>query len=146
MLTSPPVSSLPFPVLLFSLERSQRRYHRERIGSAMGPMAVAEEMGLELTLCAMRTVGGFLKEASAIESGDGGRAARLEESIRSLEEEKRKIEAFKRELPLCMHLLGEGSSDASYFRYLFWDSSAVKIRFFTISMSVLLGCSNRGVE
>ncbi|RZS16372.1 hypothetical protein BHM03_00048370 [Ensete ventricosum] len=115
MLTSPPVSSLPFPVLLFSLERSQRRYHRERIGSAMGPMAVAEEMGLELTLCAMRTVGGFLKEASAIESGDGGRAARLEESIRSLEEEKRKIEAFKRELPLCMHLLGEGSSDASYF-------------------------------
>ncbi|URD98908.1 MYB family transcription factor [Musa troglodytarum] len=73
----------------------------------MGPMAVAEEMGLELKLCTMRTVGGFLKEASAIESGDGGRAARLEESIRSLEEEKRKIEAFKRELPLCMHLLGE---------------------------------------
>ncbi|THU74160.1 hypothetical protein C4D60_Mb04t30410 [Musa balbisiana] len=73
----------------------------------MGPMAVAEEMGLELKLCAMRTVGGFLKEASAIECGDGGRAARLEESIRSLEEEKRKIEAFKRELPLCMHLLGE---------------------------------------
>ncbi|XP_065005544.1 transcription factor HHO5-like isoform X1 [Musa acuminata AAA Group] len=73
----------------------------------MGPMAVAEEMGLEMKLCAMRTVGGFLKEASAIECGDGGRAARLEESIRSLEEEKRKIEAFKRELPLCMHLLGE---------------------------------------
>ncbi|WOL07813.1 hypothetical protein Cni_G16562 [Canna indica] len=69
----------------------------------MGP-AVAE-MGLELKLCAMRTVGGFLKEASATESGDSGRAARLEESIRSLEEEKRKIEAFKRELPLCMHLL-----------------------------------------
>ncbi|CAL9194400.1 unnamed protein product [Musa hybrid cultivar] len=66
-------------------------------------------MGLELKLCAMRIVGGFVKEASAIGSGsgEGGRAARLEESIKNLEEEKRKIEAFKRELPLCMLLLSE---------------------------------------
>ncbi|RRT75652.1 hypothetical protein B296_00011126 [Ensete ventricosum] len=69
--------------------------------------AVAE-MGLELELCAMRTVGSFVKEASAIESGDGGRATRLEASIKSLEEEKRKIDAFRRELPLCMRLLSEG--------------------------------------
>ncbi|WOK97063.1 Myb family transcription factor EFM [Canna indica] len=33
------------------------------------------------------------------------KVAKLEESVRSLEEEKRKVEAFKRELPLCMHLL-----------------------------------------
>ncbi|URD89650.1 hypothetical protein MUK42_27905 [Musa troglodytarum] len=65
------------------------------------------EMGLELELCAMRTVGGFVKEASAIESGNGRRATRLEASIKSLEEEKRKIEAFRRELPLCMRLLSE---------------------------------------
>ncbi|CAD5193964.1 unnamed protein product [Musa acuminata subsp. malaccensis] len=66
------------------------------------------EMGLELELCAMRTtVCGFVKEASAIESVGGGRATRLEASIKSLEEEKRKIEAFRRELPLCMRLLSE---------------------------------------
>ncbi|KAJ8513987.1 hypothetical protein OPV22_004421 [Ensete ventricosum] len=69
------------------------------------PAAMGSEAGLALQLCAMRTVGGFVKDA-ATESG-GGRAARLAESIKILEEEKRKIEAFKRELPLCMHLLGE---------------------------------------
>ncbi|XP_065036366.1 transcription factor NIGTH1 isoform X3 [Musa acuminata AAA Group] len=68
------------------------------------PAAMGSEVGLALQLCAMRTVGGFVKDA-ATESA--GRAARLVESIKILEEEKRKIEAFQRELPLCMHLLGE---------------------------------------
>ncbi|THU74977.1 hypothetical protein C4D60_Mb04t39070 [Musa balbisiana] len=68
------------------------------------PAAMGSEVGLALQLCAMRTIGGFVKDA-ATESG--GRAARLVESIKILEEEKRKIEAFQRELPLCMHLLGE---------------------------------------
>ncbi|XP_065004519.1 transcription factor HHO2-like isoform X2 [Musa acuminata AAA Group] len=68
------------------------------------PAAMGSEVGLALQLCAMRTVGGFVKDA-ATESAS--RAARLVESIKILEEEKRKIEAFQRELPLCMHLLGE---------------------------------------
>ncbi|WOL19561.1 hypothetical protein Cni_G28363 [Canna indica] len=70
--------------------------------------AVAE-MGLELDLCAARTVGGFVKEATSatMECGERERAARLEDSIKSLEGERRKIEAFERELPLCMHLLSE---------------------------------------
>ncbi|CAL9129864.1 unnamed protein product [Musa textilis] len=59
---------------------------------------------LDLNLCALSAVGGSLKEAAALESG-GSRVAKLEESVRSLEEERRKIEAFKRELPLCMVLL-----------------------------------------
>ncbi|CAL9090261.1 unnamed protein product, partial [Musa textilis] len=74
------------------------------MGGWIEPAAMGSEVGLELQLCAVPTVGGFVKDA-ATESG--GRAARLVESIRILEEEKRKIEAFKRELPLCIHLLGE---------------------------------------
>ncbi|XP_065023780.1 myb family transcription factor EFM isoform X2 [Musa acuminata AAA Group] len=62
-------------------------------------------IGLELRLCASRTVGGFVKQAAAVvETTDRG-VAKLEESVRSLEEERRKIDAFKRELPLCMLLL-----------------------------------------
>ncbi|XP_074570061.1 transcription factor NIGTH1-like [Curcuma longa] len=64
--------------------------------------AVETEIGFDLNLFAARTVGGFFKEASA--TADGG-VAKLEESVRSLEEERKKIEAFKRELPLCMLLL-----------------------------------------
>lgn len=70
--------------------------------------SAAAEFGLDFKLCAMRTVGGFLKEAAAaVQSSDGG-VAKLENSVRSLEEERRKIEAFKRELPLCMLLLTDG--------------------------------------
>lgn len=32
----------------------------------------------------------------------------LQEYLRGLEEERRKVEAFKRELPLCMQLLTDG--------------------------------------
>eukprot|EP00850_Spirogloea_muscicola_P023671 SM000376S13703 [mRNA] locus=s376:31968:34778:- [translate_table: standard] len=37
-------------------------------------------------------------------------AAQLEEHLRALQDEQRKIEAFKRELPLCMGLLDEGDA------------------------------------
>nr|XP_010905632.2 transcription factor NIGTH1 [Elaeis guineensis] len=62
------------------------------------------ELGLDLKLYAMKSVSSFLKEASAIQNGDG-RMVKLEECVKSLEEERRKIEAFKRELPLAMHLV-----------------------------------------
>ncbi|KAG1368575.1 myb family transcription factor EFM [Cocos nucifera] len=54
----------------------------------------------------MKSASGFLKEAWAIEKGEG-RTEKVEECVKSLEEERRKIEAFKRELPLCMHLIGD---------------------------------------
>lgn len=68
--------------------------------------AVETEIGFDLNLFAARTVGGFFKEVAA--TADGG-VAKLEESVRSLEEERKKIEAFKRELPLCMLLLTDGA-------------------------------------
>ncbi|KAM0937415.1 putative transcription factor MYB-HB-like family [Dioscorea sansibarensis] len=68
--------------------------------------SIAPEMSLDLKLSAARTVGGFLREASAMGDGEA-RVAKLEEFVRVLEEEKRKIEAFKRELPLCMVLVSD---------------------------------------
>ncbi|KAJ8478412.1 hypothetical protein OPV22_022139 [Ensete ventricosum] len=69
----------------------------------MGPSVA--NIGLDLNLCAMTTVGGFLEEAAAAVESVDSKVAKLEESVRSLEEERRKIEAFKRELPLCMLLI-----------------------------------------
>ncbi|XP_074585633.1 transcription factor HHO2-like [Curcuma longa] len=63
---------------------------------------------LDLKAFARRTVGGFLEEAAEAELGAGdGRMAKLKECVRMLEEERKKTEAFKRELPLCMLLLTE---------------------------------------
>ncbi|XP_074575229.1 myb family transcription factor EFM-like isoform X2 [Curcuma longa] len=66
--------------------------------------SAATEIGLDLKLFATRTAGSFLKEAAA--AVDGG-VTKLEESVRSLVDERKKIEVFKRELPICMFLLTE---------------------------------------
>ncbi|CAA7393899.1 unnamed protein product [Spirodela intermedia] len=70
----------------------------------MGP-AVRPELALDL---APPSSGGFvpLKEAAAAAAGEG-RAAKLEEYVRRLEEERRKIEGFRRELPLCLLILND---------------------------------------
>ncbi|KAJ4788153.1 myb-like transcription factor family protein [Rhynchospora pubera] len=68
--------------------------------------SVVPDVGLNLKLYASKTINGFLKET--MEVGErGGKATKLEGFIRDLEVEKAKIEVFKRELPLSMHLLGE---------------------------------------
>ncbi|XP_064963065.1 transcription factor HHO2-like isoform X2 [Musa acuminata AAA Group] len=95
-----PLLSAPLRSLFFTSVQKQKT----TTGGMIEPAAMGSEVGLALQLCAVRTVGGFVKDA-ATESAS--RAARLVESIKILEEEKRKIEAFQRELPLCMHLLGE---------------------------------------
>lgn len=54
-----------------------------------------------------KSIGDFLKEISPI--GDGSqKAEKLGDFIKRLEEEMGKIDAFKRELPLCMLLLKDG--------------------------------------
>uniref|UniRef100_A0A1D1YB93 Two-component response regulator ARR18 n=1 Tax=Anthurium amnicola TaxID=1678845 RepID=A0A1D1YB93_9ARAE len=71
----------------------------------MGSVA-RSDLGLDLrppsSAAAGRSVAGFLREAAA--AGEG-MAAKLEEYVRGLEEERRKIEGFRRELPLCMAIL-----------------------------------------
>ncbi|XP_020592705.1 myb family transcription factor EFM-like isoform X2 [Phalaenopsis equestris] len=64
---------------------------------------LAPELGLDLKLFTKRTIFSCLKD----EIQAGSRAAKLEDFARRLEEERRKIEAFKRELPLCMLLLAD---------------------------------------
>ncbi|XP_072951956.1 myb family transcription factor EFM-like [Typha angustifolia] len=55
------------------------------------------EIGLDLKLCAMKSIDEDLK-------GEG-KVAKMEEFVRRLEEERFKIDVFKRELPLCVRLL-----------------------------------------
>ncbi|PKA54310.1 Two-component response regulator ARR18 [Apostasia shenzhenica] len=66
--------------------------------------SLAPELGLDLKLFGESTIDGFLEDEIP-GGGTGGRAAKLEGFVRRLEEERRKIEAFKRELPFCMILL-----------------------------------------
>lgn len=67
------------------------------------------DMELNLKPYASKTINGFLKET--MEVGElGGKTTKLEGFIRDLEVERRKIEVFKRELPLSMHLLSDSNS------------------------------------
>ena len=75
---------------------------------------MAPDFGLDLKLSASKIVTNFSKEASSID-GDGQRIAKLEEYVRNLEEERTKIEVFKRELPLCMFLLNDGELKIDFF-------------------------------
>ncbi|XP_039047145.1 transcription factor HHO1-like isoform X2 [Hibiscus syriacus] len=53
-----------------------------------------------------KTISSFLKELSSI-GNVPDRISKLDAFVKRLEEEMRKIDAFKRELPLCMHLLND---------------------------------------
>lgn len=71
-----------------------------------------------------KTISGFLREVSVI--GDySKRLLKIEDFLKCLEEERKKIEAFKRELPLCMLLMNDGGfgffqkEKKSLFIYLF---------------------------
>lgn len=50
-----------------------------------------------------KTVGVLLRESSGAR-----RREQLEEYVKRLEEERRKIDGFRRELPLCMLLISDG--------------------------------------
>lgn len=54
-----------------------------------------------------KTITDFLKEVSLI-GNVTERLSKLHNFVKRLEEEMRKIDAFKRELPLCMFLLNDG--------------------------------------
>lgn len=62
-----------------------------------------------LRALAARTVTDSLRAAVA-RSSTAEKAARLEECARSLEAEKAKMEVFRRELPISVHLIAEGAS------------------------------------
>jgi hypothetical protein len=74
---------------------------RERERGRMGP-------SLDLSLVFVpKTISEFLGEISTNKNGSE-KLSKLDDCVQRLEDERRKIEAFKRELPLCMLLLTDG--------------------------------------
>jgi hypothetical protein len=71
------------------------------MGLDVGGIGMGLDLGLDLGLFAARSAGGMAAAAK-------GAPAEIESCIRSLEEERRKIEVFRRELPLCVRLLADG--------------------------------------
>jgi hypothetical protein len=69
----------------------------------------AEDINQRLRAMAARTVTDSLRAAVA-RSGAAEKASRLEECARSLQAEKAKMEVFRRELPISVHLIADGAS------------------------------------
>ncbi|KAJ1293463.1 hypothetical protein BS78_01G070100 [Paspalum vaginatum] len=70
------------------------------MGLDVGEIGIGLDLGLDLSLFAARSAGGMAAAAKGAPAG-------IESCIRSLEEERRKIEVFRRELPLCVRLLAD---------------------------------------
>ncbi|NP_001394689.1 uncharacterized LOC100280246 isoform 2 [Zea mays] len=68
------------------------------MGLDVGEIGMGLDLGLDLRLFAARSAGGMAK---------GAAPAGIQSCIRSLEVERRKIEVFRRELPLCLRLLAD---------------------------------------
>ncbi|KAJ6353128.1 hypothetical protein OIU76_002188 [Salix suchowensis] len=65
------------------------------------------ELSLDLSLVYVpKAIGECLKEVSMVKDGSQ-KLPNLDDYVKRLEDERRKIDAFKRELPLCMLLLNE---------------------------------------
>ena len=69
----------------------------------------AEDHQQRLRALAARTVTDSLRAAVARSGAAADKAARLEECARSLEAEKAKMEVFRRELPISVHLIADGA-------------------------------------
>ncbi|GJM96725.1 hypothetical protein PR202_ga13588 [Eleusine coracana subsp. coracana] len=74
------------------------------MGLDVGEIGMGLDLGLDLSLFAARSAGRMAAAAAK------GGPASVDACIRSLEEERRKIEVFKRELPLCVRLLADGKN------------------------------------
>lgn len=64
-----------------------------------------------------KTITDFLREVSMI-GNVSEKLSKLDSFLKGLEDELRKIDAFKRELPLCMLLLNDGSSFNFFFFFI----------------------------
>jgi hypothetical protein len=73
------------------------------MGLDVGGIGMGLDLGLDLSLFAARSAGRMAAAAK-------GCPAAVDACIKSLEEERQKIEMFKRELPLCARLLTDGKN------------------------------------
>lgn len=71
-------------------------------------MGSFSELSLDLNPCYIsKMISGFTREVSVIKD-PSEKLLKVQDILKSLEEERKKIEAFKRELPFCMVLVIEG--------------------------------------
>lgn len=66
------------------------------------------ELSLDLgSVYVPKTISEYLREVSKVKDSSQ-KLSKLDDYVKKLEDEMRKIDAFKRELPLCMLLLNDG--------------------------------------
>lgn len=66
---------------------------------------MAPDLGLDLKLYTTKIISNLQKDS--VDEDPQSKISKLDHQIKNLEEERRKIEVFKRELPLCMYLLDD---------------------------------------
>jgi hypothetical protein len=94
------------------------------MGLDVADIGMGLDLGLDLGLFAARSADGM-----AAASKGAPPAAGIEACIRSLEEERRKIEVFGRELPLCVRLLADGEGHRPALdRFVFFSLFRVLLR------------------
>lgn len=71
----------------------------------------------------LKSVSSFLREVSTMRDGSE-KLSKLDDFVKGLEDERRKIDGFKRELPLCMLLLNDGLS-LSVLNFWVWTDEFV---------------------
>lgn len=79
------------------------------LGALVGMASSSSELTLDLMPAAGFTSAAVRRLVEDGSAGDGPpRRRKVEECVRRLEEERRKIAGFRRELPLCMLLVSDG--------------------------------------
>lgn len=80
-------------------------------------MGSSSELSLDFNPChTPKMISGFVREVSRIRD-HSERLLKVQDFLKSLEEERNKIDAFKRELPFCMILVNEGGC---FFFLILW--------------------------
>lgn len=92
--------------------------------------------------CELKTVSSFLREVSMMRDSSE-KLSKLDDYVKGLEDEMRKIDGFKRELPLCMLLLNDGQS-LSVSNFWVWKDKF--ICGFLICFGFLILCSDFEIE
>lgn len=82
--------------------------------------SIPPELSLDISPVIPKTINGFVGEVSMMGGSVQEKLLKLDDYENRLEDEMRKIDAFKRELPLCMLLLNDGGFSLLFFSFLFY--------------------------
>lgn len=92
------------------------------------------ELSLDLSLDhSPKTIPQILHELSSI-SDSFTKRSKLDDYVKRLEDEMRKIDAFKRELPLCVLLLQDGGFLLGFSDFRIWVSAFLTFPFLGLQL------------